>query len=48
MGFLVRILGFCLAELLFLSIEVDAADVVHGNGCSDDAHHAQRIGTGIS
>ena len=43
-----RVLGLGVGQLLFLVLKADAADVAHGYRGTDDAHHAKRIGTGIT
>lgn len=48
MGLYMGVGSLCLFQLLVLLLQVHAADVAHGNGGSDDAKHAKRIGTGIT
>ena len=45
---LVLVVGLLVAQLLFIFFEVDPADVADGDDGTDDAHHAKRIGAGIS
>ena len=47
-GLCVRVFLLILLELRFLSVEVDATDVAHGDGGCDDAQHAQRVGAGVA
>ena len=48
MGLHVGVLAFKPFQVLFFFLQTNPADIAHGNRGTDDAHHTERIGTGIT